>query len=170
MGIPPERGGGPASFRRTMNALAAGVTIVTTCDAARRPCGLTATAVCLVSQAPPLLLACVAREADCHAAFCTADAFAVHVLREDQAALSRRFAQKDHDKFAGLAHATGTLGVPLLPGTLAVVECRVVERRPAGDHTILIGQAEAWELSPDEAAGPLVHYRRSYRKLAKPET
>lgn len=150
-----------------MSALAGGVTIVTTCDAGGRPCGLTATAVCLVSQAPPLLLACVGREADCHAAFLTADAFAVHVLREEQIALSRRFAQKDPGKFAGLAHATGALGVPLLPGALAVVECRVVERHPAGDHTILIGRAEAWELTPDDTAAPLLYYRRSYRRLGK---
>lgn len=152
-----------------MSALAGGVTIVTTRDAGGRPCGLTATAVCLVSQAPPMLLACVGREADCHAAFLTADAFAVHVLREEQVGLSRRFAQKDHGKFAGLAHATGALGVPLLPGALAVVECRVVERHPAGDHTILIGRAEAWALSPDEGAGPLVYYRRAYHTLKMPD-
>ncbi len=163
------RPGGPAAdtatFRRTMTALAAGVTIVTTRDRRGQPCGLTATAVSLVSQEPPLLLACVGHRAECHEDFLDADAFAVNVLRDGQEELSRRFARKDREKFAGVPFETGRLGVPVLPGVLAVLECRVETRHPAGDHTILIGRAEAWRLTADATASPLIYYRRAYHRL-----
>ncbi len=157
--------GDEVTFRRAMTALAAGVTIVTTRDRRGQPCGLTATAVSLVSQEPPLLLACVGHRADCHGDFLDADAFAVNVLREGQEELSRRFARKDREKFAGVSFETGRLGVPVLPGVLAVVECRVEARHPAGDHTILIGRAEAWRLTTDETVSPLIWYRRGYHRL-----
>ncbi len=153
------------TFRRAMTALAAGVTIVTTRDRRGEPCGLTATAVSLVSLEPPLLLACVGHGAECHEDFLDADAFAVNVLREGQEALSRHFARKDCEKFAGVAFDTGQLGLPVLVGVLAVLECRVTARHPAGDHTILIGRAEAWRLTADETASPLIYYRRAYHGL-----
>jgi len=152
-----------------MSALAGGVTIVTTRDRAAAPCGLTATATCLVSHEPPLLLVCVARDADCHAAFLEADAFALHLLRAGQEPLARRFAARDPRKFDGLSTEVGRLGPPLLPGGLGVVECRVVERHGAGDHTIVIGRAEAWRIAAEEGDGPLLYYRRAYGRLAAPD-
>ena len=93
------------SFRRLMGLLAASVTVVTTCDREGQPRGLTATAVCLVSLDPPLLLVCIDRQAECHEAFLTAETFAVNLLREGQEALSRRFARKDSRKFAMTYHS-----------------------------------------------------------------
>ena len=52
-------------FREGMRQLAAGVTIVTTSIGDQR-IGLTATAVCSLSAEPPMLLACVNREAGAH--------------------------------------------------------------------------------------------------------
>ncbi len=156
------------SFRRAMGALAGGVTIVTTRGRGGQPCGLTATAVSLVSQEPPLLLACVSHRADCHADFLQTDVFAINVLSAGQEELSRRFGRKDGEKFAGVAFETGRLGLPVLPGVLAVLECRVTARHPAGDHTILIGRAEAWRLTADQTASPLIYYRRGYRQLKAP--
>jgi flavin reductase (DIM6/NTAB) family NADH-FMN oxidoreductase RutF len=158
------------SFRRAMSALAAGVTVVTTTDPAGRPCAFTATAVCLVSVEPPLLLACVGHQADCHEAFVRADVFAVNVLRDGQEALSRRCARKDPDKLAGVPCRRGALGAPVLPDVLAAVECRVTARHAAGDHTILIGRAEAWRATDDESACPLVYYRRQYHRLQRAGT
>ena len=55
----------PEDFKEGMRQLAAGVTIVTTAVGERRN-GLTATAVCSLSAEPPMLLACVNREAGAH--------------------------------------------------------------------------------------------------------
>lgn len=154
------------SFRRLMRSLAAAVTVVTTRDREGEPRGLTATAVCLVSFEPPLLLVCIDRTAECHEAFLTAESFAVHLLREGQEALSRRFARKDSQKFEGISHRQGVMGVPILADVLASVECRVHARYPGGDHTILVGEAAHSVVAPSGEAGtPLVYFQGCYAHL-----
>lgn len=160
--------GGAPSFRRAMSALAAGVSVVTTRDGQGRPCGLTVTSVCLVSQEPPLLLVCVGRQADCFDVFETSGAFAVNLLHDGQEALSRRFGQKERTKFAAVAWEPGQLGLPLLPDALAAIECRVIRRQEAGDHLVLFGHAEAWRLE-SHGRSPLIYFRRAYRRLVPPE-
>ena len=158
----------PTSFRKAMGWLAAGVTVVTTRDREGQPRGLTATAVCSVSLEPPLLLVCIDHEADCYQAFLEADAFAVHLLREDQQALSRHFAEKQAQKFAGISHRPGITGVPILFEAMAHVECRVHGRHPGGDHTIFVGEAvDSQVRGSDEAASPLLHFRGRYGRLGE---
>lgn len=154
------------SFRRLMGTLASGVTVVTTRDREGQPRGLTATAVCLVSLDPPLLLVCIDRKAECHEAFFTAEAFAVHLLREGQEALSRRFARKDSLKFEGVSHRQGVMGAPILADALASVECRVHARYPGGDHTIFVGEAvHSTVTPPGEPGAPLVYFQGNYTHL-----
>jgi flavin reductase (DIM6/NTAB) family NADH-FMN oxidoreductase RutF len=154
------------SFRRLMGSLAAGVTVVTTRDRDGHPQGLTATAVCLVSLEPPLLLVCIDRQAECHEAFLAAEAFAVNLLREGQEALSRRFARKDSQKFEGISHRQGVIGAPLLTDVLASVECRVHARYPGGDHTIFVGEAVHSLFAPHEGTRtPLLYFQGGYARL-----
>jgi flavin reductase (DIM6/NTAB) family NADH-FMN oxidoreductase RutF len=170
-GLFDRRGKGPIgmevrSFRRVMGSLAAGVTVVTTRDGEGQPRGLTATAVCLVSLEPPLLLVCIDRTAECHEAFLTAETFAVHLLREGQETLSRRFARKDSQKFEGISHRQGALGAPILADVLACVECQVQARYPGGDHTIFVGKAaHSIVAPPGEGGTPLVYFRGCYAHL-----
>ncbi len=159
-----------SNFRALMRWLAAGVAIVTSTDGDGAPCGLTATSVCLVSWQPPLLLACVAAEADCSVSMCGASAFAIHLLREDQEDVSRRFAATHAQKFTGLAWHAGRLGAPVLDDCLAHVECRTSARYAAGDHTILVGEAAA--LGHPAASGtahPLLYFRGRYARLRADE-
>ena len=152
-----------------MRSLAAGVTVVTASDREGRPWGLTATAVCLVSWEPPMLLVCIDRAADCHAPFAEAGGFAINVLREDQENVSRRFADKDADKFDAVSWRNGETGAPILEGALAHVECRTASCLSAGDHTIFLGNAVAGGVMPDaEAWAPLLHFRGEYARLARP--
>jgi flavin reductase ActVB len=160
-----------SGFRNVMGLLAVGVTVVTTRDRDGRPWGLTATAVCSVSLDPPLILVCVDQQADCYDAFLQAEAFAVNLLREDQAWLSRRFATKGVEKFTGVPHRPGVRGTPILTGALAHVECRVQARHPGGDHIIVVGEAmHADAVSPKApgVASPLVHFRGQYVRLGPP--
>jgi flavin reductase (DIM6/NTAB) family NADH-FMN oxidoreductase RutF len=57
----------------------------------------------------------------------------------------------------------GTLGVPLIDGALAQLECRTVSRHVEGDHTILVGRVEDARTGPGE---PLLYYRGKYGRLA----
>lgn len=51
---------------------------------------------------------------------------------------------------------------PLLPGSLATLDCRVVASHGAGDHVIYVGEVETAELGAEE---PLVYHAGAYRAL-----
>jgi len=154
-------------FRNAMGLRAAGVTVVTTRDRYGEPQGLTATAVCSVSLAPPTILVCIDRTAECYAAFQETKTFAVNLLRHDQEALSRRFARKDPRKFEGISHRTGITGAPILTDVLAHVECQIQARYPGGDHTIVLGEVVSTGVAPlEEIGSPLLHFQGGYTRLS----
>lgn len=126
-----------------------GVTIVTTKGANGRPAGLTATSFTSVSMDPPLVLACVYKTIGSYEPMMSAEGFAVHILSSEQEALSRKFATGGIDKFADQEQSEGLYGAPILPGALATIECRTVNKVDGGDHTIFIGAVE--RVSVDES-------------------
>ena len=156
----------PTEFRTALRSFAAGVTVVTTRDREGRPSGLTASAFTSVSLTPPLVLVCVDHAATAHPDFRTHGWFAVNVLRREQESLSRRFAVSGSDKFQGLAYHDGSSGLPLLDGTLATLECRIVDAHEAGDHTIFIGLVESASIS---GGRPLIYFHSAYYSLT-PDT
>ena len=153
----------PADFRRALGQFAAGVTVVTTRDGKGRPLGLTVTAFSSVSLEPPLVLICVDHRSETHAGFRQDGRFGVSILAEEQEALSRRFAGGGPAKFEGLELEKGASGVPLIPGALAHLECRVMATHAAGDHTIYVGEVLSAQARPGR---PLLYHDRDYRRLA----
>ena len=114
-------------FRRSLGQFASGVTVVTTRDAAGQPQGLTASSFCSVSLDPPLVLVCVDNRLGARRAIEESGLFAVSVLRESQESVSRRFASRGTDKFAGWRLVSGASGLPLVSGALAHIECRLAD-------------------------------------------
>ncbi len=155
----PVTGG---EFRFALRHLAAGVTVVTTRDQDGNPSGLTASAFTSVSLEPPLVLVCVDRASVSHPALETHGWFAVNVLARHQEALSRRFADSGSDKFTGVAYREGRAGLPLLEGVVATLECRLVDRHQAGDHTIFVGQVEG---ATAPGGHPLVYFQGAYHQI-----
>jgi flavin reductase (DIM6/NTAB) family NADH-FMN oxidoreductase RutF len=153
----------PADFRRALCQFAAGVTVVTTRDGKGRSLGLTVTAFSSVSLDPPLILVCVDHRSEAHVGFRDAGLFGVSILAEGQEELSRRFAVGGAAKFKGLELSTGTTGVPLVPGSVARLECRVKATYDAGDHAIYVGEVLAVDVSPGR---PLLYHDRGYRTLS----
>jgi len=149
-------------LRRVMGSFCTGVTIITTRDDAGHPFGLTANAVTSVSLDPPLVLVCVDRKAESHAHFYTSKVFVVNILSEEQEALSRRFAVSGGEKFADVPCHPGRLGALVLDGTLAHLECRIVETHEAGDHVIHIGEVDHAET---HGGRPLLFFQGKYGQL-----
>jgi flavin reductase (DIM6/NTAB) family NADH-FMN oxidoreductase RutF len=152
-------------FRRVMGHFATGVAVVTTRTARSRPCGLTVNSFTSVSLQPMLVLICIERDSDSHDCITDAGVFAVNVLGEDDGeTLARRFATWGlEDKFSGVAFHDEVTGAPVLDGSLAWLDCRVVDALPGGDHTIFVGEV----LSADVREGtPLVYYRGGYGRFA----
>jgi flavin reductase (DIM6/NTAB) family NADH-FMN oxidoreductase RutF len=153
----------PQELRRLMGQFASGVTIITTRDDAGRPYGLTANAFTSLSLDPPLVLICVDRKAETFSHFYASRSFVVNVLTEEQTDLSTRFAKSGGNKFDGLAYETNAAGVPILDGTIAHIECALIDTHEAGDHVIHVGQVENFAV---RGGRPLLFFQGRYRQLA----
>ena len=154
----------PDAFRAALGRFVSGVTVVTTRDGAGRDHGMTVSAFCSVSLDPPLVLACIGHEASMHGPIMNAEQFGVSILAVGQEPLARRFADQRSDRFDGVGYSRGRLGVALIDDALAHLECRVVDRREAGDHTIVVGRVEA---APCAQERPRVYYRGGYTQLER---
>lgn len=152
------------ALRETLSFLPCGVTVVTSRFADGAPAGLTATSVCSVSLRPPLVLACLEREAETYRAVTESGAFALNLLDETQGDLARRFAA-DGDKFRGVAYDTKETGVPILEAAVAYCDCTVAEVVPAGDHEIFVGKVRGARVVRPGGRGPLIRYLGEYRAL-----
>ena len=152
------------TFRDTLGLFVTGLTVITTRDADGSAVGITANSFNSVSLDPPLVLWSVGLTALSLQAFSDASAFAVHILREDQAELSQRFAKSGTNKFQGLAIDLGLNDLPLLPDCAARLECVPYAKHKAGDHILFI--AEVQRLESDPEAMPLVYHGGRYAELA----
>jgi 3-hydroxy-9,10-secoandrosta-1,3,5(10)-triene-9,17-dione monooxygenase reductase component len=150
------------SFRRALGQFATGVTVVTTRDTSSRPLGLTVSAFCSVSLHPPLVLVCVDHGSDANAGMRESGLFAVNVLEEKQEDVSRRFAARGRAKLEGFPFVPGKLGLPLVPGALAQLECRVRSFHDEGDHAVWVGEVQSLSAHPGR---PLLYHAGSYLTL-----
>ena len=161
--LSPEAGGcDSATFRHVASHWATGVAVVTTVDGEGRPFGLTMSAVTSLSLSPMQFLICVDERSDSLAPMLASGFFCINLLASGQEEISRRFAGKSLDKFAGVAHRVHASSVPVLEGTVAFVVCRIATALPGGDHRIIVGEV----LHADAPGGdPLLHFRGGYRAL-----
>jgi flavin reductase (DIM6/NTAB) family NADH-FMN oxidoreductase RutF len=151
------------AFRNVIGHFASGVTVITS-RSTTTDVGLTASAVSSLSLDPPMLLVCINRAA----ATCTVVAetrrFVVNILREDQAGLAMQFAKPGApDKFAGINLARSADGLPLLPGALAHIECRVVNAIDGGSHTVFLAEVES---ASSHDGAPLLYFRGKMGKFS----
>lgn len=150
-------------FRACLGKFTTGVTIVTCVAADGERCGITANSFSSVSLEPPLILWNIAKVSRSLQAYLDAGYFAVNILSEGQNELSQRFAKSEPDLFDGVAHELSANGVPILPDTLACLECRTMQIHDCGDHHIIIG--EVLEFRATEAK-PLLFSDGGYVSLA----
>lgn len=149
-------------FKKAMGRWASGVTVVTAEHNGVRH-GMTVSSFASVSLDPPLVLVSIGKAAPTHDTIRKGERFVVNVLADSQEELSVRFATKHDDRFAGVAVRDGQLGVPILEGSLAAIECRLHETLPGGDHTIFVGEV----VRADVADGsPLLYFQGGHRKMA----
>ncbi len=144
---------------------ATGVTIVTA-RVGDRIHGMTVSAFTEVSLEPPLVLVCIDRVSNTQPLIAEGGAFAVNILARDQELLAKRFAcnEAEDRRFLGLHCETGETGAPLLVGSVANLDCRLVTAHEAGDHILYIGEVVGLCLSDGD---PLLFYKRGYCSLAE---
>jgi flavin reductase (DIM6/NTAB) family NADH-FMN oxidoreductase RutF len=146
----------PDMFRNAMRLFVGGVTLLTTADGGARR-GMTATAVCSLSAAPPRLLACVNMSGATYRLMASSRVLTVNLLGAAHEALAARFggAAPDSDPFDGADWLAGSNGAPRLADAPAAFECAIGELIDAGTHAIVI--ADVHNVVVAGIARPLIH-------------
>jgi flavin reductase len=157
-----------AAFRAGMRRLGAAVSVVATDGAAGRY-GFTASAVCAVTDDPPMLLVCLNRSAGLDRPFKANAVLAVNTLTAGDHALSDRFAGLDgappEARFQLGRWMRLVTGAPVLETAIVSFDCRLVDVKEVGTHSVLFGEVAAVRLGPDGERA-LVWLDRGYRELA----
>ena len=149
----------PKDFRRALGMFGTGVTIVTTRAENGEPVGITANSFNSVSLEPPMVLWSLAKNARSLPVFQSADTWNVHILSNEQEALSNRFARAGEDKFSGLPLDSEETHAPLLQDCSARFKCKTAFQYDGGDHIIFVGEVTAYDANPH---APLLYVTGGY--------
>ena len=148
-----------------MSRFASGVTVVTAKTNGGAPVGVTVSAFSSLSLSPPLILACLDNATANLDAYTEGPGFCVNILAAGQEDASNAFAFPGPlPPFERIDNVVGTLGIPILTGTIATLECTRHAVHLGGDHQILVGLVEHAAWRTDSA--PLLYAAGGYRALA----
>ncbi|MEI4473831.1 flavin reductase family protein [Frigidibacter sp. MR17.24] len=137
--LPPDAGG----FRAAMRLPATSVTVIAAGTGAARS-GLTASAVCSLSDSPPMILACVNQSSPALAVIRETGCFSANFLTDAQAAVAERFAGRTRiygaERFDEGDWGTLASGAPVLRDALAIFDCALEQEHDSPTHAILVGR------------------------------
>jgi flavin reductase ActVB len=148
-------------YKQIGRAAAGAVSVVSAYDANGSDIvALTVSSFVTLSFDPPLVMFALQHNADSYPAMIGSKAFGVSLLCVGQVAMANRFAGKGKDKTRGFEFDTGVvLRVPLIPGSLAQIECETQQIIVSGDHAIIVGLVQS---ARTRDAQPLLYFARQY--------
>ena len=151
-----------------MALLGAAVCLITS-DGPGGRTGLTASAVCSVTDDPPTLLLCMNRTSRSNDAFKLNRIACINVLSAPHEALSALFSgpAEMEERFAAAAWERLVTGAPVLPGAAASFDCRIAQVTEVGTHSVFFCEVEAVRVGP-VAEAALIYLRRAYHHVAAP--
>jgi flavin reductase (NADH) len=156
-------------FRDAMSRLGAAVNVITS-HGAGGPCGITATAVCSVSDSPPTVLICLNRTSALNAVFRGNGVVCINVLAAHQEPHARHFAGMTglpmRERFADSDWVMGNDAVPSLRSALANLHGRITQTMEVGSHTVMFVEIEKIDV-PSEQNGGLVYFNRAFHRIAE---
>jgi flavin reductase (DIM6/NTAB) family NADH-FMN oxidoreductase RutF len=105
--------------------------------------GFTTCWVSQVSFEPQQVVVAARKDQHTHDLIEDSSVFSLNFLDTEQEELARRFTeplQHENGQVGGSAYTTGETGAPLFEEAFAHLECRVVGKMEAGDHTVYLGE------------------------------
>jgi flavin reductase (DIM6/NTAB) family NADH-FMN oxidoreductase RutF len=162
-----DGGGAPgdASVRDLRRLFSGPVTVVTTIDD-RGFHGITVSAFCVASLAPPAVLICLGSQGEARSIVETSGRFAVSLLSDRQEFLADRFAGRAplvNARFDGVKHRLTGHGLAVLEECLAWFDCEVSGTHDVGDHVTFFGRVV--EAGYGTGSEPLLYFDGAYRTL-----
>ena len=153
-------------FRDAMASLSAAVNIITT-EGAAGQCGITATAVCSVTDTPPSLMVCINANSAMNPVFQGNGKLCVNVLNHAQELMARHFAGMTgmamEERFSLSCWQKGPLAQPVLKGSLASLEGEIRDVQAIGTHLVYLVEIKNIILSA-EGHG-LIYFKRRFHPV-----
>ncbi|BDH45533.1 4-hydroxyphenylacetate 3-monooxygenase [Salmonella enterica subsp. enterica serovar Choleraesuis] len=153
-------------FRDAMASLPAAVNIVTTAGSAGR-CGITATAVCSVTDTPPSVLVCINSRSAMNPVFASNGRMCINILNHGQEEMARHFAGMTElemdQRFALDGWQEGAAGQPVLNQALASLEGRIAQVQTIGTHQVYLLEIDDITLA-GEGDG-LIYFKRRFHPV-----
>ncbi len=153
------------NFRNAWGKFATGVSVITTNAPGGQVHGMTANGIASVSLDPLLVLVCAAHSTTSYPLIRSSRRFAINILGQHQRSIAEYYARPTDGKtgdvevsFKRTAHGSATIG-----GSLATMDCELVDETVAGDHTIFIGRVDDIEVNP---GSPLIFYEGKFGQLS----
>jgi flavin reductase (NADH) len=156
-------------FRAAMAHLSAAVNVVTT-DGPGGRAGITVSAVCSVTDAPPTILVCVNQSSYTHDIFTQNGRICVNVLGAEHEELAMHFAGATHipmeERFGWDIWDHDTAEVPVLKDALVALVGRMTSHTVRGSHSVMFLEVERTIVRED--TGGLVYFKRQFHRLGEP--
>lgn len=158
------RGGRPIEdvFRDARNMFVGGVAVLTVCEDAGTPRGVTVSSLTWVSSRPFLILVCLHLRSRLLPFVLAKKQFNLNVLATSQRATAQQFADCGIDRFASVGWHAAENGAPIIDGSICILQCDVAETTWGGDHEVILASVRRVDTSPGE---PLICYNRDYHGL-----
>ena len=154
------------TFRQAWGKFATGVSVITTVQSDDEIHGMTANGITSVSLDPLLVLVCAGHNTTSYPLIKDSGRFAINILSEEQQPVAEYYARPTDQKTGDvpMSFSRTTQGAATLDGSLAYMDCRVVNEYVAGDHTIFIGEVEEINIDSDSAR-PLLYFEGKFNRL-----
>ncbi len=151
-----------------MAHLPAAVSIVTTGGEGGQ-CGITASAVCSVTDSPPTILVCVNRSSSMHDVFKQNGQLCVNVLSDEQEQLAMHFSGATKvpmaERFSWDIWESGVAHSPVLTGALVKLQGEIKECKQVGSHSVMFVELNAIEVSEEKDS--LIYFNRLFHKVKR---
>ncbi|EEY44023.1 4-hydroxyphenylacetate 3-monooxygenase, reductase component [Vibrio mimicus] len=152
-------------FRDAMSKLAAAVNIVTTGGEAGTV-GITATAVCSVTDSPATVLVCINRNSASNAIFKQNGNVCINVCASEHQEMSMHFAGMTglamEERFALEGWKNNADQVPVLHGALATLEGKIASCQEVGTHTVFFIELHTIRTTNKEG---LIYFDRKFKNV-----
>ena len=148
--------GNEKEIKKALRKLEYGVYVVTL-GKGEEGNAFTASWISQVSSEPPMVAVSIHNKHQSARLLKDQDSFVVNLLPESGATVARTYygpAESGYEKLKakGITEAPGT-GTAMLTSASGYLDCRIVERVKAGNHTLYVGEIVAGEITDD---GPLL--------------
>ncbi len=155
------------AFRNAMAHLPAAVSIITTNGSAGR-CGITASAVCSVTDSPPTILVCINRGSAMHDLFRKNGRLCVNVLSDEQEQLALHFSGATkvamEERFAWDLWEPDQ-PQPMLRDALVKLQGRIKEFKEVGSHSVMFVELD--DIRVSEEKDSLIYFNRLFHKVKR---